>query len=139
MAGPRSASAHKILAIQSLLSSIGSGPHADCRRTAVFRLALCRFKGSKFHPKVACMPLVDQRKELVVGCSQRGDKKPLRKQNRIRQSPTPVPSCTDNTPYLTLHNITYSLILNFVPTAPVCPHVASLPIQFRRSDSRNWG
>ena len=35
------------------------------------------------------------------------------------------PRVTDNTPYLTLHNITYSLILNFVPTAPVCPHVAS--------------
>ena len=44
------------------------------------------------------------------------------------------PRVTDNTPYLTLHNITYSLILNFVPTAPVCPHVASLSIPSRRSE-----
>ena len=44
------------------------------------------------------------------------------------------PRVTDNTSYLTLHNITYSLILNFVPTAPVCTHVASLPIVSRRSE-----
>ena len=95
------------------------------QREAVFRVSLCRFRGPKFHPKVACMSLIDLRKELAVCCSSVGIGRPLRKQNRIRQSPTPVPSMyrqysgSNASQY-----ITYRLSLNFVPSSPVYPHVS---------------
>ena len=116
----------------SLLYSIDSQPHADCRGKPFSDCPSVDFD-SKFHPKVACMSLIDLRKELAVCCSSVGIGRPLRKQNRIRQSPTPVPSMYRqySSPNASQNNL--QLILNFVPSAPICPHVASLPIAYRRS------
>ena len=66
------------------------------------------------------MPLVNQRKELFVGWSERGAKRLVRKQNKIRQSPTPVPSC--HRQYIVSNASQY----NIQPNLEFCPHCPSL-------------
>ena len=114
-----------VLAVDHMQIAEGQ-PFSDCPSVDL--------KLQNFTPKSpVCHWLISEKNWSWAGVSV-GIGRPLRKQNRIRQSPTPVPSCHRQYTVSNASQYNIQLNLEFCPHCPSLPTCGFIPIPSRRSE-----